>query len=183
MTQKRDRLTSQRNTLSLFWGFGFLFYQLIMNHRLPENIAAARLCVLVCSKFLLCHVGVEGFWNWQWLQCGRWDLKAKQVCVSCVMGKKVCVCAGMTPEEQETLHKQEETWRTKVLRCQDGDGDNWSPSFRQTVAFQPIFTLRTVLNKETAEVGCNILPVMQQTDLDLRWTQIGQTVFRLLLKA
>ena len=114
----------------------------------------------------------------QWLQCSWWDLRAKHV--HQLRDKKVSVGRNdiwQTGDSTQAKGKYGEQ-KSRDVKI----GDKWSPSFRQTLAFPQIFTLKIVLDKEV-EVWCNIAPVIQQVDLDPRWTLMGQTFFRGLLKA
>lgn len=93
MTQKRDRLTSQRNTLSLFWVFGFSF--LPINNKPPpprEHSCCSAVCVGVFQvPFMSCWCGrvlklaVTPVWQM------RFESKTS-VCQLCDGEKSVCVC-------------------------------------------------------------------------------------------
>lgn len=115
-TKERPADISEEHSVLVlvFWLF---FYQLIINHRLPENVAAAWLCVCWCVPSSFCVMLV-----WKGSETGSDSSVAEESwkqnkCVSAVWWGQKCVCRN-------------DSWRTGDSPQAGGKMENKSVEIR-----------------------------------------------------
>lgn len=115
---------------------------------------------------------VCGFWNCNDSSVAE-EIWKQNMCDSCT--RKKCLWAGMTSKERETLYKQKESMENKGVEMSRWRKWQMISVIQTDVGISTSFHSKNRFKQRSRhqEVWCNILSMMQQIDLDLRWTQMG----------